>query len=41
MADLSWSGDARRRLSSGVGLVIAAGTSLVLWILMVALAQFF
>jgi hypothetical protein len=41
MAELSWSRAAARRMSTGVGLLIAAGVSLLLWTLMVILARFF
>lgn len=39
MADLSWSKDAPRRISLGMGLLIAAGVSLLLWALIAVLAQ--
>ena len=41
IADLSWSQEAPRRLPAGIGLSIAGGVSLLLWVLMVGLAQFF
>jgi hypothetical protein len=41
MAELSWSRAAARRVPRGVGLLIAAAVSLLLWALMVVLARFF
>ncbi|HKR88127.1 MAG TPA: hypothetical protein VJS38_08110 [Phenylobacterium sp.] len=39
MAALSWSKDAPRRISPGIGLLISVGVSLLLWALIAALAQ--
>jgi hypothetical protein len=41
MADLSWSKDAARRLSPGVGLLIAAAVSLLLWLLVLCVGRLF